>query len=128
MATLNELKKYKYYEFSSGPYTGDDYKQFQTKYINYLRSVCRLNGWELVNVGRNHYCFSAFIKDGYKCVYLSISDVRGRNNEWLNRILIRCAKHEKDYHGASNNYCSLDILTGEVSKLLEWWDYEGFND
>ena len=82
MATLNELRHYLYYEFSSGPYTGEDYKQFQNKYINYLRSICRVNGWELVNVGRNHYCFTAFIKDGYKYVYISISDVRGRNNEW----------------------------------------------
>lgn len=39
MATINELKKYLNYEFSSGPYTGEDYKKFQTKYINYLRSI-----------------------------------------------------------------------------------------
>ena len=57
MANLNELKKYLYYDFSSGPYTGQDYLTFQTKYINYLRSLCKTNGWELVNVGRGHYFF-----------------------------------------------------------------------
>ena len=35
MAKIAELKKYLGYEFSSGSYTGDDYKSFQTKYINY---------------------------------------------------------------------------------------------
>lgn len=55
MAKLTELKKYLGYEFSSGCYTGEDYKSFQTKYINYLKTICRDNHWQLVNVGRNHY-------------------------------------------------------------------------
>lgn len=62
MAKLNDLKKYIDYEFSSGCYTGEDYKFFQTKYINYLKAMCKENHWELVNVSKNHYCFSAFIK------------------------------------------------------------------
>lgn len=73
MATIQDLKKYVNYEFSSGCYTGEDYKSFQTKYINYLRSICKQNHWQLVNVGRNHYCFSAFIKSAEnKCVFLSV--------------------------------------------------------
>lgn len=75
MANIKDLKKYVGYEFSSGCYTGDDYKSFQTKYLNYLRSICKQNHWQLVNVGKNHYCFSAFIKSAEnKCVYISISD------------------------------------------------------
>ena len=124
MASLNELRHYLYYEFSSGPYTGEDYKSFQNKYINYLRSICRANGWELVNVGRNHYCFTAFIKNGYRYVYISISDVRGRNNEWYYRILIRNAKNENDYHSGGNYYCTIEELTKEVGSRLEDWDYE----
>lgn len=119
MATLNELKKYAGYEFSSGPYTGQDYKTFQTKYINYLRVLCRENGWELVNVGRNHYCFSAFIKNpAHKFLYLSVSDVRYRNCEWLNNILIRAAADDKDYHGGCNNYTSLDNLAYNAQRLF----------
>ena len=73
MAKIAELKKYLGYEFSSGCYTGEDYKAFQAKYINYLKAICRENHWQLVNVGRNHYCFSAFIKSAEnKCVYISI--------------------------------------------------------
>lgn len=77
MAKLAELKKYLDYEFSTGCYTGEDYKSFQAKYINYLKAMCKENHWQLVNVSRNHYCFSAFIQSSQnKFVYISISDVR----------------------------------------------------
>ena len=120
MATIKDLEKYMDYEFSSGCYTGDDYKSFQTKYINFLRSICKQNHWQLVNVGRNHYCFSAFIKSAEnKCVYVSISDVRFFTNEWYNNILIRTAKNEQDYHGGFNHRTTLKELEMKAMELLE---------
>lgn len=121
MAKLNELKKYLNYEFSSGCYTGEDYKTFQTKYINYLKSLCKENNWHLVNVGKNHYCFSAFIKGGTenKYVYISISDVRYFTNEWYRHILIRTAKNEVDYRGGFNNYTTLEDLEYKIAELLK---------
>lgn len=120
MATIKDLEKYIDYEFSSGCYTGDDYKSFQTKYINFLRFICKQNHWQLVNVGRNHYCFSAFIKSAEnKCVYVSISDVRFFTNEWYNNILIRTAKNEQDYHGGFNHRTTLKELEMKAMELLE---------
>lgn len=120
MATIKDLEKYIDYEFSSGCYTGEDYKSFQTKYINYLRSICKQNHWQLVNVGRNHYCFSAFIKSAEnKCVYISISDVRFFTNEWYSNILIRTAKNEQDYHGGFNHRTTLKELEMKAMELLE---------
>ena len=120
MAQIKDLEKYIDYEFSSGCYTGDDYKSFQTKYINFLRSICKQNHWQLVNVGRNHYCFSAFIKSAEnKCVYVSISDVRFFTNEWYNNILIRTAKNEQDYHGGFNPRTTLKELEMKAMELLE---------
>ncbi len=120
MATIKDLEKYIDYEFSSGCYTGEDYKSFQTKYINFLRSICKQNHWQLVNVGRNHYCFSAFIKSAEnKCVYISISDVRFFTNEWYNNILIRTAKNEQDYHGGFNHRTTLKELEMKAMELLE---------
>ncbi len=120
MATINDLEKYIDYEFSSGCYTGDDYKSFQTKYINFLRSICKQNHWQLVNVGRNHYCFSAFIKSAEnKCVYVSISDVRFFTNEWYSNILIRTAKNEQDYYGGFNHRTTLKELEMKAMELLE---------
>lgn len=120
MAKINELKKYLGYEFSTGCYTGDDYKSFQTKYINYLKAMCKENYWQLVNVCRNHYCFSAFVKSyENKCVYISISDVRYFPDDWYNRILIRKAKNESDYRGGFNHYTTLDRLNAKAAELLE---------
>lgn len=120
MAQIKDLEKYIDYEFSSGCYTGDDYKSFQTKYINYLHSICKQNHWHLVNVGRNHYCFSAFIKSAEnKCVYVSISDVRFFTNEWYNNILIRKAKNEQDYYGGFNYRTTLKELEMKAMELLE---------
>lgn len=120
MATIKDLEKYIDYEFSSGCYTGDDYKSFQTKYINFLRSICKQNHWQLVNVGRNHYCFSAFIKSAEnKCVYVSISDVRFFTNEWYNNILMRTAKNEQDYYGGFNHRTTLKELEMKAMELLE---------
>ena len=119
MANIKDLKKYVNYEFSSGCYTGDDYKSFQTKYINYLRSICKNNHWRLVNVGKNHYCFSAFIKSAEnKCGYISISDVRYFSNEWYDHILIRTAENETDYRGGFNNDTTLSDLEGTAAELL----------
>lgn len=120
MATIKDLEKYIDYEFSSGCYTGDDYRSFQTKYINFLRSICKQNHWQLVNVGRNHYCFSAFIKSAEnKYVYVSISDVRFFTNEWYNNILIRTAKNEQDYRGGFNHRTTLKELEMKAMELLE---------
>ena len=119
MANIKDLEKYVNYEFSSGCYTGDDYKSFQTKYIDYLKSLCKNNHWRLVNVGKNHYCFSAFIKSAEnKCVYISISDVRYFSNEWYDHILIRTTENETDYRGGFNNYTTLSDLEGTAAELL----------
>ena len=120
MAKLADLKKYLGYEFSSGAYTGEDYKSFQTKYINYLKAMCRDNHWRLVNIGKNHYCFSAFIKSAEnRCVYVSISDVRYFTNEWYNNILIRKAKDEHDYRGGFNYHTTLENLNVKTAELLD---------
>lgn len=118
MATLNELKKYLDYEFSSGPYTGEDYKSFQRKYLNYLKTLSKENGWELCNASKGHYWLSAFFKFNDKYVYCSISDVRFFPNEWYNNILIRTAKNDKDYHGGCNNYTTLPLLNFRVKELF----------
>ena len=121
MSNINTLKQYINYEFSTGCYTGNDYKTFQTKYINYLKTICKENNWSLIKVNKNHYCFSAFIKGGTenKCVYISISDVRYFNNDWYNHILVRTAKNEVDYKGGFNHYTTLDKLEYIICELLK---------
>ena len=120
MATLKELETYIDYEFSSGAITGKDYLQFQTKYINYIKAICKQNGWIVENIGRNHYTFSLFITNNKgKYVYLSISDVRGWYNAWYERVLIRYALHNKHYSGGKNQYTSLPMLEQKLQQMLE---------
>ena len=121
MANLSTLRQYIDYEFSTGCYTGNDYKTFQTKYINFLKAICIDNNWCLIKVNKNYYCFSAFIKGGTenKYVYISISDVRYFNNDWYNHILIRTAKNEVDYKGGFNHYTTLEKLEGKICELLK---------
>ena len=142
MANINELKRYINYEFSSGCYTGEDYKQFERKYINVIKNMCKDNNWCLVKYDKNHYCFSAFIKGGTenKYVYISISDLPSLVGSLslvnvgdvvslkgislcaivaivLNLILPK-AKNEVDYKGGFNHYTTLDKLEGDVCELL----------
>lgn len=120
MASITQLQKYLDFQFSTGIYTGSDYITFQTKYLNFLKRMCKNNGWRLVNVNKNHYCFSAFIKSKTnKCVYLSISDVRYFDNDWYKNILVRTAKNEVDYKGGFNNYTTLDNLENKIAQLLQ---------
>ena len=121
MANINILKQYINYEFSTGCYTGNDYISFQTKYINFLKTICQSNNWKLIKVNKNHYCFSAFIKGGTenKYVYISISDVRYFNNDWYNHIRIRTAKSEVDYKGGFNHFTTLEKLEGKICELLK---------
>lgn len=118
MNKIRELEKYLDYEFSSGGYTGEDYKHFERLYIAYLKSIMKDNGWELAKVNKNHYQFSAFFlcKDRY--IYFSISDVRFWSNEWYKQILFRTANSETDYTGGQNNYCSLQGLPNAIKRLL----------
>lgn len=119
MKYLNGLKSYINYEFSTGCTTGEDYKTFERKYINYLKSMCKEYGWEFVKANKNHYTFSAFIKNHQnKYVYLNIGDVRYLQNEWYSNILIRTAQDETDYHGGANNYTSLINLPIKIHELF----------
>ena len=117
MATMNELRKYLNYEFSTGGITGEDYKEFERKYIKYLKKVAKENNWEVVKASKNHYCFTAFFKRNDKFVYFSISDVRFFVNDWFYNILIRTAKSETDYTGGQNYYTTLQNLPNTLEKL-----------
>ena len=120
MTNIIDLQKYLDYEFSSGTTTGSDYKKFENKYINYLKSICKQNSWELVKVNKNHYEFSAFIKNkDNHYIYMSISDVRYWNNDWHNHILIRDAKNEQDYRGGRNQYIKLPHLEESINYTFE---------
>lgn len=122
MAKLNDFEKqYLGRQFiNGGGYTTKEYDTFQTKYVNYLRSVCKDNGWTLAKVGKMHYEFSVFIKDANgRFVYLAISDVRYWQDQWYTHILIRSAKSDRDYTGGTNRYTDLPDLAENVRRIFD---------
>ena len=50
-----ELKKYLNYEFFIWWLYWRRLQKFERLYINYLKSLLKDNGWELVKVNKNHY-------------------------------------------------------------------------
>ena len=118
MAKLQDLQKYLNYEFSTGCYTGEDYKTFERKYISYLKSLCKENGWKFVWDQKNHYEFTACFSFNGKYVYFSIPDVRYSKNQWYYHILYRSMKHEKDYTGGCNCYTDLPNLSKAIKLLF----------
>ena len=55
MAKIAELKKYLTHEFSTGCYTGDDYKSFQTKIVPQCGFITKKRG-VFVNTSQNFWC------------------------------------------------------------------------
>ena len=107
-----------------GPYNSEDFKAFAKDYFNGLKKMCKNNGWELVNKNVGYFELSTFIKNKMQndYVYLSIPDVRYVRDGWAKDILIRVAKNEKDYHGLSNHYTSLNgmEIESEIDGLFTY--------
>lgn len=109
---------FKDWSFSSGGTTGQDFKRFARLFKNYLKKALSSKGLQVTNYSSGHYILSGFVTNSQQYVYFSVSDVRHFPGAWHNNILVRTAKHEKDYTGGSNNFCSLQNLTKTICELL----------
>ena len=121
MVNYNTLKPYLCREIEDwGGVTSDDYKTFEKKYRNILKKICKEKGFELTWFSGNHYEFSAMFRSDYKYIYMNISDTRYWRNEWFNNILIRYAKHAKDYGGwhTINDYTNLPHLDEKLESMF----------
>ncbi len=86
------------------------------------------NDFELIFWNRGHFYISAFFRNRETgtLIYISCRDVRSFPDEWYFNILIRSARHHKDYTGGCNNFTPLykiyEVamrLTKEVSHVWE---------
>lgn len=123
MSKLSKVEKLeaKWYdhEFSSGPYPGEDYLQFQKEARAALAEVAAEAGYVLYKFNKNHYEFSAVLqeKETGAFAYVSIADVRFFPREWGEHILYRRMKHETDWVGGPNHYSSLRMLAHDLQRL-----------
>lgn len=106
------------FEFESSSGLTEEFAQFSRDFKKHLKNVAKPD-YEVVSFSRGHFECTAFFRNiaTGKFVYVSISDIRFFSNEWYNNILVRTAKHEKDYTGGSNCSCTLPELKDSLIKL-----------
>jgi hypothetical protein len=81
-----------------------------------LPEGARLDTWS-----RGHFEVSGMIERGGRFVYFSTSDVRFFKDRWADDILIRTAKHNRDWTGGQNCRAGLDNFRDRVAHLLDVW-------
>lgn len=112
-----------------GCYLSSEFKGFQTAFINAMKKIAASLGGEVVNTSKGHYDVSGFIKRGDKYVYFDYSNgcgfggrthiiLKGNNGCYHQPLLIRAARHEKDYTGFTNNFASFDRCETLIERLL----------
>lgn len=115
-----DYNKWLNHTFSSSTSPLPDYIQFQKEMRKDLRKQAEQNNMVLHSFNKNHYEFTAVLKDKEtdNFMYVSISDVRFWKNEWYNHVLIRTMEHEKDWTGGSNHYCNWLEVGVKTRELL----------
>ena len=73
------------------------YKIFENKYIEYLQYMAKENNWEVINIYKNNFNFSMYLKSNKTPVVISIYDVRKDNFNWYDRVHIKLLKRNMNY-------------------------------
>lgn len=107
------------HHFSTGCYTGDDYRQFERDCRSDLKKMAKESGLELHTFNKNHYCFSAVLTDGEKFVYVSVSDVRYFGWNQNTSVLIRSMAHAKDWTGGPNHQCKWSDVGSAAVEIIK---------
>jgi hypothetical protein len=120
LKNMNNINQWKNRQFESSTTTTAQFASFARAYKKALTEVLG-HDFELISWKRGHFYVSAFFKNKTvkRFIYLSCSNVRFFPNEWYFNILIRTAKHEKDYTGGSNNFTSLYTLYEDAMRLTK---------
>ncbi len=94
-----------------GSAVSEEFIEFIGDLRQYLEKELNRVGLELHTYSPNHYDISGFVfnREHKKYGYFSLSDVR-YTTDWARVILVRSAKHEKDYTGGRNRYTGFDDL------------------
>ena len=116
-----DYNKWLNHTFSSSTYPLSDYIEFQKEMRLDLKRIAKENNMELEAFNKNHYCFSAVLKDVSEdiYVYVSISDVRFFKNSWYDDVLIRSMKHSKDWTGGTNQRCNWEDIGTKARNIIE---------
>jgi hypothetical protein len=96
------------------------FNDFKKSFTNQLR---KLKATE-IEFSKGHFYLSGFFKVGEQYFYFSLSDVRSSFGD--DKLLIRTAKHNKDYTGGGNNYVT--IKSGMYNDIAKLFNLEVYNN
>ncbi len=104
--------------FESSSSTTPEFAAFAAQYRRELKKQLAKD-LELVGFNRGHFYLSGFIKNSLtgKYAYFMTDDVRFSVNGWHNQVLMRTAKHEKDYTGGRNDWASWGTMRDKALML-----------
>jgi len=85
----------RYYESSSSG--TEQYRTAKRQFKSLMKKI--FNDCQIIIDSCPHFEFSGFVKKEDKYVYFSFGDLR-----WKSNMLVRAAKHDKDWTGGSNNF------------------------
>ena len=114
-----KIIEWKPIEFMSSAYKTEQFKDFTRDMRRHIKKVFSEIAEVDFNVG--HFYFFVFLKNkktGKYC-YINIGDVRWNlgMGDWYDSVLIRTAKHDKDYTGGGNNFCKIPELLINYERL-----------
>lgn len=112
---MRDIKSYLGYQFESSSTLTPEFAEF-ARLVKHTIKKSLPDSLELVSFNRGHFYFSGFIKNKItgKYAYFNANDVRGGNDDWYNRLLIRTAENDRDYTGGVNGFYPLTRIADEV--------------
>lgn len=115
MNNIEKIEQWLNIEFESSCYTTDQFKAFIKDVRSFIKS--ELKGYK-IDFNAGHFYFSGFAENltTGKIAYFSSDDIRGCNN-WFNKLLVRTAKHNKDFTGGSNCWSSIKEIKTVIDNL-----------
>lgn len=106
----------------AGGYVSKEYRSFQTALMREISKCANTVGATVVSNSKGHYDTSCFVERNGTYIYISHSSTLCRMDDGvridLDSLLIRTARHAKDYTGGYNNYCPISELQSKIDELL----------
>lgn len=108
-----------------GAYMSPSAMSFISSVKSTINEIAINNGANLIWFTPNHYDFSGMIEKDGKYVYFSREVERNERSinldakSCMGGVLIRSAKHFKDYHGGRNYFCNFKTFEENMNHLLK---------
>lgn len=106
-----------------GAYMSKEAKSFVTAFKNMLKRELADMGIEIVNITPSHYDLSGMIKINGKYLYIRYDiprwdeQINFEQSDCMRGVLYRPAKHDHDWHGGRNRFCSIRSLPQSIREI-----------